>query len=106
MTTTRPPFLSRPWINPLNDMGWQDGRVGTCCFQWRATDVAYEILTIINDVPGNGDFGHTLDWFYESCQRDKRVLIIREIWNKRLAAHLLKRGFRFVNNTDMRKTFV
>lgn len=103
--TARPAFYSRPWQNPLNDQGWQDGLVGTCAFQWRATETAYEILTIINDVPGNGDFAHTLDWFYESCQRDKRNLVIREIWNKRLQAHLLKRGFSYAENDDMIKYF-
>lgn len=96
----RPPFLSAPWPR---DPSWQVFKVGTCRGQWRATPTAYELLAIINDSPGNGDFSHLMDWFYESCKRDNRALVIREIWNKRLAAHLVRRGFTYAQGDDMVK---
>lgn len=98
-----PSFLTRPWLNPFNDEGWQEFAVGTCKGQWRTTPEAYEILAIINDSPGNGDFGHTLDYFYTSCKRDGKYLRIRELFNERLAGHLLKRGF-VKDGDDMVKT--
>lgn len=94
MTAERPEFLSAHWNNPFNDEGWQVFKVGTCDGQWRDGGDNFEILTVVNDNPGNGDFEHVLSWFYESCKRDKKNLLIREVWNHKLAKHLvLKRGF-------------
>lgn len=104
MTTTRPPFLTRYWDKPSNTEGWQDARVGECSIQWRAHDKSYEILCIVNGSPGNGDFAHAMDYFYESCKRDGYSLRIREVWNKRLAKHLIKRGFTYAQGEDMVKT--
>lgn len=92
MTLTLP-FEVAPWNNPLNFDGWQIFRVGTCQGQWRACEGAYEILGIINEQPGNGHFQETMRWFEQSCQRDGYDFRIREVWNKDLAAKLLKHGF-------------
>lgn len=90
---SRPAFLSRHWANDANCQDWQEFKVGTCIGQWRDADGEYQILGIINNSPGNGDFQHTLDWFYESCLRDKKNFRICCVWNKKLHAHLLKAEF-------------
>lgn len=97
---SRPAFLSAPWHH---DPTWQVFKVGECHGQWRSTLPAYEILSVVNEKPGNGDFAHTLDWFYESCKRDGKSLIIREVWNKQLAKHLVKQGFTYAQGDDMIK---
>ncbi len=101
----RPPFEVAPWRHPLNTDGWQLFRVGTCNGQWRATATAYQILSIINDQPGNGNFHHTLKYFEESCRRDNRDLEILEVDNLRLQGHLLKIGFTCFSANNYRKTF-
>jgi hypothetical protein len=99
------PFESRPWDSPINDEGWQEFRVGTCRGQWRATPDSYELLGIKNHTPGNGHFQQAMIWFEQSCIRDKRYLRIREVWNKNLAAKLVKHGFTFAQGDDMVKRF-
>jgi len=104
-TTAKPPFEVAPWNNPLNTDGWQLFRVGTCNGQWRSTPTAYEILSVVNDDPGNGHFAILMEYFEASCKRDKRDFIIREVWNKRLQKHLGKLGFLCYSDNDFRKTF-
>lgn len=102
----RPIFEVSTWNNPFNDQGWLLYRVGTVSGQWRSVPGAYEILSFVNDNPGNGDFGHTMDWFEESCKRDGYNLRIREVSNKRLRKHLVeKRGFKLEINYDYIKSF-
>jgi hypothetical protein len=102
---SRPVFYSGPWDNDANCQNWQEFKVGTCCGQWRREGNEYQVLAVINDQPGNGDFQHTLDYFYESCQRDKKNFRICCVWNKRLAAHLAKLGFTYGVEDDMIKRF-
>lgn len=103
----KPAFLSALWNHPLNTEGWQLFQVGTCHGQWRATAAAYEILSILNHYPGNGDFDIALEYFHISCERDHRNLLIREVWNKDLKKHLLdKRGFVPHGTDDVIKRFV
>lgn len=102
----KPAFMTARWNNPFNDEGWLLFKVGTCHGQWRSTESAYEILSVINDEPGNGDFNTTLEYFYISCRRDKKDLVIRELWNKELKEHLLvKHGFVLFNQDDLIKKF-
>lgn len=106
MTKKQPAFEVAPWNNPFNDQGWLLFRVGTCHGQWRSTDTAYEILSVINNLPGNGDFKTTLNYFYRSCKRDKKDLVIREVWNKELKEHLVnKKGFKLFNKDEVIKKF-
>jgi hypothetical protein len=80
-------------------------RVGTCHGQWRATNDAYEILSIVNTHIGNGHFDDVLQWFEDSCQRDRKILRIREVWNGNFKAHLIrKRGFSKDGADDVVKT--
>ncbi len=81
--------------NDLVRDGWMLFRIGTCGGQWRCAGDAYEILSVINDRPGNGHFDDVLEWFEQSCRRDGKPLRIREVANERLKRHLMeKRGFR------------
>ena len=92
-------FLSREWhplgvVGFLDGDGWQEFKIGTCCGQWRAVNGAYEILSVINETPGNGHLQDVFDWFENSCKRDKRDLVILEVWNEKFLKHLIeKRGF-------------
>lgn len=70
-------------------------RVGTCNGQWGSTRDSYFILSIINEVPGNGHLEDVFQWFETSCKRDKKNLLILEIMNERFYLHLIsKRGFK------------
>lgn len=98
------PFLSRHWDNPFNSDGWQQFKIGTCSGQWICTDTSYDILTVINDEPGNGHFKDVLEWFEQSCVRDKKALRILEVWNKGLADHLvMKQGFVYQGEENLIK---
>lgn len=80
---------------PIERYGWYMlFRIGTCVGQWRATRDAYEILSIINEEPGNGHLNDVFEWFEYSCKRDGKMLRISEVWNSRFKRHLIKkRGF-------------
>lgn len=99
-------FLSRRWDNPFNIEGYQEFKIGTCIGQWIAREKTYDILTVINDVPGNGHFQDVLDWFENSCRRDNKDLRILEVMNPGFRDHLLKkRGFIFHTTDDVIKLF-
>lgn len=69
-------------------------RVGTVEGQWYQNDLDYCILSCINREQGNGHFGILVDYFEESCRRDKLNLRFVEIMNERFLKHLIeKRGF-------------
>lgn len=100
------PFLSANWDNPFNTDGWQVFKIGTCHGQWVSTEDSYDILTVINETPGNGHFEDVLQWFEQSCKRDKKNFRILEVWNKDLAIHLVtKRGFTYQQGDNLIKRF-
>lgn len=69
-------------------------RIGTCHGLWRSTKDTYDILAIDNDEPGNGHLEDVFQWFESCCKRDKRDLMVLEVWNADFMKHLLtKRGF-------------
>ena len=105
-TTHNLPFLSAHWNNPFNQEGWQVFKIGTCNGQWCSTNDSYDILSVINDKPGNGHFEDVLEWFEQSCRRDRKALRILEVCNKDFAKHLvLKRGFIYQGDCDLIKRF-
>lgn len=70
-------------------------RVGTCTGLWSSDEFSYSILAIDNSEKGNGHFEDVLQWFYNSCVRDKKKFMILEVWNSKLKKHLItKRGFK------------
>lgn len=108
------PFMSAEWNNPIGMLlggGWMLYKIGTVEGQWRCHDGAYQILSFLNDVPGNGHLQDVFDWFENSCKRDKKALQVLELFNERFATHLIsKRGFIKKNNATegseyLEKTF-
>jgi hypothetical protein len=81
-------------------------RVGTCRGLWRTTDDAYEILTVLNEKKANGHFSEAMKWFEQGCRRDRKSLLIREVWNLRLAFILCRNGFKHEWWFNWRKPFV
>lgn len=70
-------------------------KIGTCEGIYGTTFTTYDIVAVVNDTPGNGHFEDVLDWFYNSCRRDKKDLRFMEIMNNRFGQHLIeKRGFK------------
>jgi hypothetical protein len=72
-----------------DDIEFKKFRIGSCEGLWGCSDKEYIILAVINNTPGNGHFQDVLDWFRQSCVRDKKNLKISEVWNKRLLNHLI-----------------
>ncbi len=69
-------------------------RIGTCHGQWQASPKSYDIISVINETPGNGHLQDVFDWFENSAKRDKKELHILEIMNPNFMNHLInKRGF-------------
>lgn len=89
-------FRSGQWDHPSNNdhQPWQEFIIGTCRGQWRSTTGSFEILSVINDNPGNGHFEDVLDWFFVSCVRARYRLKIFLVHNEKFRRHLMqKRGF-------------
>jgi len=92
--------------NKYPNIPWMLFRVGTCEGQWRATDEAYEILSIINREPGNGHLDDLLQWFEYACKRSKLPLRILSFTNPRFKIHLIeKKGFCLFGKNDVEKHF-
>lgn len=84
---------------------WMAFRVGTCEGLWHSTERSYDILAVVNTCPGNGHFNDVLQWFENSCIRDKKNLRIIEVFNSDFKRHLIaKRGFR-AHGRDVVKVF-
>jgi hypothetical protein len=83
-------FEIAPWISK----DFIQFKIGTCYGLWRSTEDSYDILAIDNKEPGNGHLNDVFEWFEHSCKRDKKVLRVLEVMNKRFEIHLVdKRGF-------------
>lgn len=94
-------FYSGYWDNPFNDMNVQVFRCGTCHGQWLDAVETYDIISIINADPGNGHFTDVLEWFENSCKRDKKDLRICELVNDDFKRSLIeKHGFVEIPGTD------
>ena len=76
-------------------------RIGTCHGLWYSKPDAHVLLAVVNDTKGNGHFDDVIEWFENSCKRDKLNFVIAEVWNKRLLKHLIeKRGFTAIEGTE------
>lgn len=96
-------FLCAPWIA---GSGFVAFKIGTCHGLYGSDEKNFQILSIINDSPGNGHLQDVFDWFENSCKRDKKGLMIMEVWNPFLKKHLLeKRGFEEVTTDYLLKSF-
>ena len=76
-------------------------RVGTVTGQWYFDDKGLNILSFLNDQPGNGHLEDVFQWFEYSAKTYKVPLIILECMNERFKEHLIaKRGFVKIPKTD------
>lgn len=90
-------FLSAQWINPE----FCKFKIGSCEGLWGVTLDYYSILGIENKTNGNGHLEDVFQWFEMSAKRDKRNLVILEVWNGRFKKHLItKRGFVIIPGTE------
>jgi hypothetical protein len=81
-------------------------RIGTCEGLWNSDGKYYQILSVVNNDPGNGHFEDVLEWFEQSCRRDKMSLKILEIMNKDFKKHLIeKRNFTDIGNDNLIKIY-
>lgn len=84
------PFETAPHFMPE----FVNYRVGTCTGIYCYNEKCYMILAVGNDKEGNGHLEDVFDWFINSCIRDKKHLMVLEVWNERFKKHLIeKRGF-------------
>lgn len=93
--THLPPFEDGGyWLTaPDPEERWRHYRVGTVTGLWRDAGNAYEILAIENESPGNGHVEATFSWFFQSCKRDKKDFIIKELMNEKFKSKLIRHGF-------------
>jgi len=92
------PFESCDWPRDPNIKMF---RVGTCEGQWFSTDMAYCIISVKNDKPGNGHLEDVFEWFESSCKRDGKALMILEFFNPQFKEHCItKRGFVAIKGTN------
>lgn len=97
-------FHSLLGIQP--DKSFAHFRIGTCTGLWRCKGKYYEILAVVNDSPGNGHFADVLEWFGNSCKRDKKSLVFMEVLNERFGSHLMdKHGFERFRVRDLIKVY-
>lgn len=98
--------LSKWGMTELMGSEFKRFRIGTCSGLWQSTDKSYDILAIDNSKRGNGHFDDVLEWFENSCKRDKKHLMFLEVWNEKLMKHLIeKRGFIKVDKFNLIKSF-
>lgn len=81
-----------------------DFRVGTCHGLYTSTDKSYDIIAITNREKGNGHFEDVVEWFENSCRRDKKSLRFVEIMNDGFKTHLVnKRCFLDIGEDNVEK---
>jgi len=101
------PFEACPWESPFNFEGnLMRFRIGSCTGLWCSEDESYDIIAIDNSKKGNGHFEDVLQWFENSCKRDKKQFRILEIINHNFMIHLIeKRGFHRLDGNNVGKNF-
>ena len=93
-------------IQLVSNVEWIAFKIGTCEGLFCFNGVCYQILAINNKEMNNGHFQDVLDWFENSCKRDKVSLQFLQIMNKRFKKHLVeKRGFVLLGDNTAEKSF-
>jgi hypothetical protein len=89
-STNNLPFEMATYITP----DFTAFRVGTCHGLFGFDGKSYAILAVQNENQGNGHLNDVFEWFENSCKRDKKNLMVLELWNDDFKKHLInKRGF-------------
>jgi N-acetylglutamate synthase-like GNAT family acetyltransferase len=99
-------FMAMPWYNDLvpNNDGIMVFEVGTCHGQYLVSKEGLEIISITNDMPGNGHLEDVFEWFEFAAKQQGIDLYIRAFLNPQFKIHCIeKRGFRKFGTTDVMK---
>ncbi len=101
-TTHALDFEAAPWeYDPIQFTRF---RIGTCEGIWAVTDDSYDIVTVVNNQPGNAHLQDVFEWFEYACRRDGKSLRVLELLNDQFKAHLInKRGFTDIGNNNLEK---
>ena len=84
-------FEACPWPRDKSIMLF---KIGSCHGQYVFSDMGLEIISIINNTPGNGHLNDVFEWFEYAAKAQGLKLIIREFFNARFKMHcILKRGY-------------
>lgn len=95
-------FFAAAWADPE----FTCFKIGTCQGLYVSTSETYDIIAVVNNEPGNGHFQDVIDWFENSCLRDKKSLRFMEMMNDEFRKHLvLKRGYKPEGENNLIKTF-
>lgn len=102
-------FHTSIWANPFkmlfpeyeDDVQWMVYHIGTMHGQYRIAETTIEILSFLNESPGNGHLHDAFEWFEYLSATENKPLVILECWNPGFKEHLIsKRGFTPIPNTD------
>ena len=71
------------------DTRYKQFKIGSVHGLFAKIDKQYRILAILNDNPGNGHFGDTMEWFVHLCKKNKCDLLFLELMNEDFEKHLM-----------------
>jgi len=88
-------MLKEPWrLNAAMGADYTDVSMGTCHGLVAYRDNEHEMLAVMNEQPGNGDFAKFMDYLEAEAHKKGVPFTVIEIWNKWLYKHLTdKRGY-------------
>jgi len=96
-------FLAAPWHRDKRVMAF---KVGTCHGQYAFIEGKLSLISVINEVPGNGHLDDVFEWFEYAARVQGVDLVITEFFNDRFKEHCLKkRGFSSYGKNDVIKRF-
>lgn len=78
-------------------------RFGTLRGIWRETPGFLDIVALVNDEPGNGQFAKFVAYFQRRARACRKGLRFMEVLNERLAKHLSARGWERVGRNMVLK---
>lgn len=96
------PFEKSDWYDPQIECF----KIGTCRGLYGIDEESYNIISINNQIPGNGHLSDVFEIFEWLCNQDKKSLKILEVSNIEFMFHLInKRGFKKISGDNVEKTF-
>lgn len=94
-------FKLMHWERLPGDMQWRTFRWK--CFDGllRLPDHAIQIVAVMNSNPGSGRLGKLMNEFEKIADEERRTLQVTQIWNDRLAAWFVRRGYALAENPEL-----
>lgn len=76
-------------------------KIGTCNGQYYNTALTWNVISVINDQPGNGHLEDFFQWFEFACKKDSKFFVIEEFFNENFKRHCIeKRDFIAIPGTN------